>query len=121
MFCTSSFRSCQGILKAPALGHTILKEFPVDIPVPAHGSATAESPTGMVVAPETAVMLYRASQGVLQGQTVYISSSGICLRTDIPKSTHGFDVRIMIAQMILAGLVVFDNSLHPDPPHELPQ
>ena len=32
----------------------------------------------------------------------------------MPMNTHRFDIRIMIAQMILAGLVVFDNSFHPE-------
>ena len=121
MFCTSSFRSCKGILKTPALGYAILKEFPVDVPKPAHLCTTSKLFSCMVGAPQTSVMFHRACQSFLKRHTVYCSSSGKSFRTDVPIGTHRFDIRIMIAQMIRAGLVMFDNSLHPDPPHELPQ
>ena len=121
MFCTSSFRSCQGSLKTPALGYAILKEFPVDMPVSAHLCPAARLFACMIGAPKPAVMLYRACQRLFKRHTVYCYSSGKSFRTDVPMCTHRFDIRIMIAQMIFAGLVVFDNSFHPDPPHELPQ
>ena len=75
----------------------------------------------MVVTPESAVMFYRTGECLLKRQSEYISSSRICLRTNIPVLTHGFDIWIMIAQMIRAGLVMFDSSLHPDPPFKGPQ
>ena len=121
MFCTSSFRSCQGILKTPALGYAILKEFPVDVPKPAHLCTASKLFSCMVGAPQTSVMFHRTCQSFLKRHTIYCSSSGKGCRADVPVCAHRFDIRIMIAQMIRAGLVVFDNCFHPDPPYEFTQ
>ncbi len=104
-----SSRPCQGILKAPAPGYAVPKEFPVDMPIPAHLCPASELFACMISATQPAVMLHRACQRFFKRHTVYRYSSGKSFRTNVPMSTHRFDIRIMIAQMILT--VDDDNNL----------